>query len=53
MESNDVDKKKFDKKDRFESVAKELECDESDDALDKAMKDLSLETEKDEDHEAD
>ncbi len=34
-------------KDKFENIAKELECDESEDALDKAVEGLSLETEKD------
>jgi len=33
-------------KDKFENIAKELECDESDDALDKAMDDLSVKVEK-------
>ena len=36
-------------KDKFENIAKELGCDESDDALDRAVEDLNLESKKDED----
>jgi len=35
-------------KDKFENIAKELECDESEDALDKAVDKLNLDTEEEE-----
>ena len=34
-----------DNKDKFENIAKELECDDSEDALDKVMDKLDLEAE--------
>jgi|GEM_PF-2704820 len=44
--------KEKENKDKFENIAKELECDESENALDKVMDKLDLETEKDEEQEA-
>lgn len=34
-------------KDKFENIAKEIECDESEDALDKALGSLDVKTDKD------
>tara|TARA_R110002096_G_scaffold82336_4_gene191628 strand:+ start:1099 stop:1245 length:147 start_codon:yes stop_codon:yes gene_type:complete len=36
-------------KDKFENIAKELECDESDDALDKVIESLKVKVEPDQD----
>ncbi len=41
--------KKPDNKDSFESVAEKLECDTSDDALDKVFESIDLKVEKEED----
>lgn len=43
--------KKSEDKDSFENIARELECDESEDALDKAVSGLNLKPDKEQDSE--